>query len=57
MLEGEVDSSGNHLVWSLCCDSDDLPLLLLQKRFHDIGFPKAKALVGRVAPAGPNLAD
>jgi len=45
-LVGNTSGGGHALAWDLRYTSPQSPLLLLKPRYYDIGFPKAKALVG-----------
>ena len=45
-LAGTTEGDGNKLVWNLTYTTPEPPLLLLARKYYDIGFPKAKALVG-----------
>lgn len=46
-LEGAIETDRHRLAWSLDQTGGGEPLLLLPEGFYEIGFPKAKALVGR----------
>ncbi len=45
-LEGRARSAGHTFRWQLDYAGDGPPLLLLECKFYERGFPKAKALVG-----------
>lgn len=44
-LDGAAESGGHRIDWSLGYAGGQAPLLLLPRRFYDLGFPKAKAVV------------
>ena len=45
-LTGSTAANGQKMEWKLSYTTPHDPLLLLGERYYDIGFPKAKALVG-----------
>jgi len=46
ILKGTSTFDGNSIEWNLSYKASDDPLYLFPKKFYDMSFPKAKALVG-----------